>query len=178
MGVIMRNLGSGLTFTRRRLALVVGLAASCTAICAGLAFAEEAHRSAVIVRTTSQHFLASTEGTPVTVTRVTLGKGTWLVQSQDDAVGLNQKFAVVRCKVEAPGLESSPASATDVGNADSEPIVAGDVNNVSLTVTSSTEVTNTCTWDAAGRNTGSYYIDPGATITALPEKKIATVEVP
>ncbi len=163
----------------RRLLTVAAVAAVACAAYGGVSLAEEtAHKTAVIARTTSAHFLSSSEGTPATVASVTLGPGQWLVQSQDDAVGLNQKFAVVRCKVEAPGIEKSPQSATTVGNADGAPIVAGDVNTVSLTLKETTVVTNTCTWDANNRKSGSYYIDPGATITALPAKKITTVEIP
>jgi hypothetical protein len=93
-------------------------------------------------------------------------------------VGLNQKFAVVRCKVEGPGLEVTPLSATTVGNSEGYPIVAGDVNTVSVNLSATTTLTNTCTWDAAGRNTGTYSIDAGATITATKAKGITTVEVP
>jgi hypothetical protein len=130
----------------------------------GIAYASGASVTTTdaVVTTTASTFLSASGSVNSTVSSLNLPAGNWVIHTDDTAVGLNQIPDVVRCGIQISG--ASDFHATEVGNASSYPLAATVSATLGIKLAAPATVTNLCSHD---NNTGgTYYIDPGAVMSA------------
>ncbi len=116
----------------------------------------------VQVRTSSSVFLPNGGGTLGAIESVSLPAGTWQVTTNLTAINFGPGD-YVRCQIQAAGTRIDGGSTVYLADR-----VAGVVNLASLHAKQPTTVTVLCEHDSAAASSGQFYVDPGATITAVP----------
>jgi len=115
----------------------------------------------VQVRSTAKVTLADTGGTLQQVEAVTLGKGSWTVTSNLTAINFGAGD-YVRCQLQANGHLIDGGATTYLADR-----VSGVVNAAALLAHGTVTVAVLCDHDHNAGSPGQFYIDPGATVTAV-----------
>jgi hypothetical protein len=114
------------------------------------------------VRTASSVSLPDGGATLGAVESVSLPAGTWQVTTNLTAINFGAGD-YVRCQIQAAGTRIDGGSTVYLADR-----VAGVVNMASLFAQQPTNVVVLCEHDSAAASSGQFYVDPGATITAVP----------
>jgi hypothetical protein len=114
------------------------------------------------VRTSSSVNLPNSGGTLGAIENVSLPAGTWQVTTNLTAINFGAGD-YVRCQIQAAGTRIDGGSTVYLADR-----VAGVVNMASLRAQQRTSVVVLCEHDSAAGSSGQFYVDPGATITAVP----------
>jgi hypothetical protein len=161
---------------RRIGALAVVSALALGGSATGIAYAADANITTTdaVVATTGATFLSVSGGVNSTLSSLNLPAGNWVIHTDDTSVGLNQIADVVRCGIQISG--ASDFHATEVGNASSYPLAATVSATLGIKLTAPATVTNVCSHD---NNTGgTYYIDPGAVMSAHKAQSLKVATTP
>jgi hypothetical protein len=115
----------------------------------------------VQVRSTAKVTLPDAAGTLQQVEAVTLGKGSWTVTSNLTAINFGAGD-FVRCQLQANGRLIDGGATTYLADR-----VSGVVNAAALVAHGTVTVAVLCDHDHNAVSPGQFYIDPGATVTAV-----------
>jgi hypothetical protein len=149
---------------KRRL---VGVAIGGVVIQAGLMMSAAAAAPAVIQsRTTSAVTLADAGGVNTRVVSLALSAGSWTISSDVTAVNFGPGD-YVRCQIQANSATLHGATIDGGGTVYLGNRVAGISTAGTLTSATSVSVTVECSHDTSAASGGEFYLDPGATITAV-----------
>jgi hypothetical protein len=165
----------------RKLVIVGVMVTAGVAGLPGLAQAAPAKAPVLQVRTTSSITLADAGGTETTVESLSLPRGSWTVASNVTAINFGAGD-YVRCRLQEAGTVFDGGQTAYLADR-----VSGLANVGVIVLKSAATVVVACDHDAAATSAGQFYIDPGATLTAVeggpidgpgapPTHKVAVVE--
>ena len=155
------------------LALVGGLATGALGV--GIAYAASSatvSTTDAVVTKTTQTPLSATGGAEVTINKLKLPAGKWIVRYDDTLVRTGPVNDDIRCYLRTS--TKSNGHALQAGNVD--PVVGTLSGTIALKLKSATTVRNTCAHDQTTGG-GNYYVDPGATMWAHQSKSLTITKV-
>jgi hypothetical protein len=145
----------------RRVVVVAAAAVVLVGLVPGMAQAKAKKPVVLQVRTTSSVTLASAAATETTVESLSLPKGSWTVSSDLTAINFGAGD-YVRCQLQESGTLFDGGQTVYLADR-----VSGLHNVGTVVVTKATTVAVLCDHDHAARSSGQFYVDPGATLTAV-----------